>query len=1122
MLTNNGTLDLPNTVNVETLKVTDLYIDGDLVTATADELNALDGMLATADELNLLNDLTSTADELNILDGATISTDDLNLLTGLNENRSNSIGNRAVVLTANGTLDLPNTVKVETLKVTDLYIDGDLVTATADELNALDGMLATADELNLLNDLTSSADELNILDGATISTDDLNLLSGLHENRSNSIGNRAVVLTTNGTLDLPNTVNIETLKTNELFIDGDLLTSTADELNVLDGILSTTAELNLLNNLTATMAELNILDGATVNTADLNLLAGLNATRTNAAGNKAVVLDHDGNVHLPNKVSIGELDVETLKIDGTEVTSSATELNALVGLTTSNAEFERLSSLSATVDELNILDGAEVTTADLNMLAGLENGTRTNSLPNKVVVTKEDGSLELQQVEMKNLDVKPNVNSSFKIDGVELTATAAELNSFNGLTVSSSKLNIMTSVTATAADINKLSTNASMEDLNLLTGLSTDRTNSNPDKAVVLDENGNLNIENTVKADTAIFQTLQINGETVTVTEELDRLEGLLSTTEEMNKLNNLTSTVDELNILDGATLSTSDLNLLTGLYDSNRTNDEGSKAVVLKDDGSLQLDNNMVVNGNLNVDELYIGGVKLNVTALELNTLNGITAGVEELNIMDGVTASTNEINKLDGLLVSTADLNLLKGREADRSNNVANRVVVLDENKHLNLPNDVTIDTADITMLHLNSVEVTASASDLNVLKDVTASADELNILDGATITTEELNKLDGILSSTDDLNLLKGLSENRNNSVGNRAVVLDENANLGLPGTTTVTGALHVNTFEIDGVEVTANATQLNILDGIQATTAELNTLKGIESSFEESDLDVLVGFLGDTNDLNKLYGTGFCKDQNGVLNPAETHATTCIANSFCADDAEVVGNGANYTDKTTCEAAADCGVIASTEQCAFTHDNFYTDTSSCSDASFSDQTSCENSDSTWTQSGTCQYTGCSDNTKLTENSCKAVGTCASTPITRATSLSFSTASVIGTTYYFYNNNAQPDISLCTSTAITFTRADAGHTLRVVKDTDCTGCDAATPSHNFPTSTVPGWNDVSGSSSQTYTFTAAGTYYYICTAHDNMVGKLTVQDCSSQVGNGATYVNNKAACNVSALLM
>ena len=28
--------------------------------------------------------------------------------------------------------------------------------------------------------------------------------------------------------------------------------------------------------------------------------------------------------------------------------------------------------------------------------------------------------------------------------------------------------------------------------------------------------------------------------------------------------------------------------------------------------------------------------------------------------------------------------------------------------------------------------------------------------------------------------------------------------------------------------------------------------------------------------------------------------------------------------------------------------------------------------------------------------------------------------------------------------------------------------------------------------------------------------MVGKLTVQDCTSQVGNGATYVNNKVACN------
>jgi hypothetical protein len=53
------------------------------VTATAAELNILDGVTATAAELNILDGVTSTAAELNILDGATLTTAELNHLDGV-------------------------------------------------------------------------------------------------------------------------------------------------------------------------------------------------------------------------------------------------------------------------------------------------------------------------------------------------------------------------------------------------------------------------------------------------------------------------------------------------------------------------------------------------------------------------------------------------------------------------------------------------------------------------------------------------------------------------------------------------------------------------------------------------------------------------------------------------------------------------------------------------------------------------------------------------------------------------------------------------------------------------------------------------------------------------------
>lgn len=53
------------------------------------------------------------------------------------------------------------------------------LTATATEINKLDGLTATTTELNKLDGLTASAGELNILDNATISTTELNKLDGL-------------------------------------------------------------------------------------------------------------------------------------------------------------------------------------------------------------------------------------------------------------------------------------------------------------------------------------------------------------------------------------------------------------------------------------------------------------------------------------------------------------------------------------------------------------------------------------------------------------------------------------------------------------------------------------------------------------------------------------------------------------------------------------------------------------------------------------------------------------------------------------------------------------------------------------------------------------------------------
>ena len=151
----------------------------------------------------------------------------------------------------------------------------------------------------------------------------------------NSSATAETVFTDGGITYNPAT-NLLTLGTGNLTtlqLGGVAVTSTAAELNLLDGVTSTTAELNILDGVTATAAEINLLDGVTATTAELNILDG--------------------------------------------VTSTAAELNILDGVTATAAELNLLDGVTATTAELNILDGVTATTAELNYVDGVTSNVQT-------------------------------------------------------------------------------------------------------------------------------------------------------------------------------------------------------------------------------------------------------------------------------------------------------------------------------------------------------------------------------------------------------------------------------------------------------------------------------------------------------------------------------------------------------------------------------------------------------------------------------------------------------------------------------------------------------------------------------------------------------------------------
>ena len=112
----------------------------------------------------------------------------------------------------------------------------------------------------------------------------------------------------------------------------------------------------------------------------------------------------------------GTAEIDTLSLNGTTVTSTATELNVLAGVTSTAAELNILDGVTSTAAEVNILDGVTATATELNILDG---------------VTATTAELNI-------------------LDGV--TSTAAELNILDGVTATAAELNIFDGVTATASE----------------------------------------------------------------------------------------------------------------------------------------------------------------------------------------------------------------------------------------------------------------------------------------------------------------------------------------------------------------------------------------------------------------------------------------------------------------------------------------------------------------------------------------------------------------------------------------------------------------------------------------------------------------------------------------------
>jgi hypothetical protein len=301
--------------------------------STGNEL--ADGNISVAE----INDLTATAAELNIMDGVTATAAELNFVDGVTSNVQTQVDTKQ---------------PYATIAVTVVNSGGNKY--------ALDG---TVQQLALLTPSTTYR-----FDQSDSSNSGHPLLFSTTSNGTHGGGSAFTTgVTTVGTAgsagaytqikleqDTPSTlyyycsahsgmggeVNKTISKLSDLGI-----TSTSTELNILDGVTSTAAELNILDGVTSTAAELNILDGVTSTAAELNILDG--------------------------------------------VTSTAAELNKLDGFTGAVADLNRTD-----VTTEGTTEASKVVTADSNGVVTFDNGkveesTAVTSSSNAATINLRDG-----------------------------------------------------------------------------------------------------------------------------------------------------------------------------------------------------------------------------------------------------------------------------------------------------------------------------------------------------------------------------------------------------------------------------------------------------------------------------------------------------------------------------------------------------------------------------------------------------------------------------------------------------------------------------------------------------------------------------------------------------------
>ena len=731
------------------------FQDGVIVPVTD---NDIDLGTSSVEFKDLYLDGTATVDTLQVDENATVT-------GNLSVNGNTTLGNAAtdtVTVTADiASALLPSADDTHDLGATgsewrDLYIDGqaNIDTLAVDANATVAGTLVVTGATTLNGGLVMDSDKFTVADtsgntsiGGTLTVAGATTLAATSFGDANitNVGDIAldsisadgstITITGNTTFaDGSFDFNIASHDgTNGLALGGTVVTASAAELNIMDGVTATTAELNIMDGVTATTAELNILDGVTATTAELNILDGVTATAAElntldgitavvgelnaldlgstavgtAIASKAVVLDSNKdytgirNFTITGNLTVGGtttvVDTVTMNAQNAVVFEGATADDFETTLTIVDPTADRTINLpnqsgtipvlaavsttqiSATPEELNIMDGGtsatSTTLADADRVVVNDAGTMK-----QVALTDFETYFESALDTLSNVTTVGALNSGSISSGFGAIDNGSSAITTTGTITYGSLSDGTITITGFVDEDDMSSNSATLIPTQQSVEARIQAVNATANNVTGLNATGaELNTVADVSAISPDTSTAVANNDAILMFDnsatglkyfDVDLLDTYYAQTSKTLTNKTLTSPV-----VTGLHLNDAGFTVEGSSADDNETtitftNPTADRTITFPDaTGTIALLASPTFTGTLTAPTinastaLQIGGVAVTSTAAELNILDGVTSTAAELNILDGVTATAAELNILDGVTATTAELNHVDG---------------------------------------------------------------------------------------------------------------------------------------------------------------------------------------------------------------------------------------------------------------------------------------------------------------------------------------------------------------------------------------------------------------------------------------------------------------------------